>query len=36
VLGSVRLGVNYVLDSVKRAAYWQDLNALTVALKYKP
>ena len=34
--GSMRLGVNYVLDSLKRSSYWQDLNAFTVALKYKP
>jgi hypothetical protein len=35
-VGSIRLGVNYVLDSVKTSSRWQDLNAITVALKYRP
>ena len=36
VFGSISLGVNYVLDSVKRTTHWQDTNALTLVLKYRP
>jgi hypothetical protein len=36
LLGTLRLGFNYVVDSTKTVAKWSDLNAPTVVLKYKP
>ncbi len=36
VMGRTSLGVAYVLDSVKRADRWHDINSLLVAFKYKP
>jgi hypothetical protein len=36
VLSSVRLGADYVLDSTRAAGHWRDLNAITIAIKYRP
>ena len=36
LLASIRIGLTFVLDSVKSKAHWSDLSALALALKYRP
>ena len=36
LLKTIKIGVNYVLDSTSRTGYWEDLNALALILKYRP
>lgn len=36
LLKTIKLGVNYVLDSIRRTGYWKDVNALALVLKYRP
>ncbi|MGD9141858.1 MAG: DUF2490 domain-containing protein [bacterium] len=36
LLKTIKLGVNYVLDSTGSTGHWEDLNALALVLKYKP
>ena len=36
VLSSIRIGVNYIVDSTRRTGHWEDINALTLVLKYRP
>jgi hypothetical protein len=36
VLGTIRLGFNYVIDSTRPGDGWADLNAPTAVLKYRP
>jgi hypothetical protein len=36
VLGTIRLGFNYVVDSTKAGDKWLEVNAPTAVLKYRP